>query len=106
MAPWTFNTKFSRDTQLTFRSLTFAVGEHGNLMMLPQGQHQSTKSRHMDEICVVQPLHLHQVMPAQVQILMHDYISALSSSFRYPARDVYPPTINWSIELIIIDSVP
>jgi hypothetical protein len=66
MAPCTFDIKFSRGTQLTFGSLTFAIGEYENLMMLPQGQHQSTKSRHMDEICVVRPLHLYQVMPAQV----------------------------------------
>jgi hypothetical protein len=31
MAPWTFDVKFPRDTQLTFGSLTFVVGENGNL---------------------------------------------------------------------------
>jgi hypothetical protein len=37
MAPWTFNVKFPYVTQFTFRSLTFAAGEDGNLKMLPPG---------------------------------------------------------------------
>jgi hypothetical protein len=37
MAPWTFDTKFSLGTQFTFRSLTFVVGEDGDLKMLPPG---------------------------------------------------------------------
>jgi hypothetical protein len=35
MAPWTFDVKFPCGTQLTFGSLTFAVGEDGDLNMLP-----------------------------------------------------------------------
>jgi hypothetical protein len=35
MAPWSFNVKFSRGTQFTFRSLTFIAGEDGDLKMLP-----------------------------------------------------------------------
>jgi hypothetical protein len=35
MSPWTFDTKFTRSTQLTFGSLTFAAGEDGDLKMLP-----------------------------------------------------------------------
>jgi hypothetical protein len=37
MTPWTFDIKFSCGTQLTFRSLTFVVGEDKDLMMLPPG---------------------------------------------------------------------
>jgi hypothetical protein len=37
MAPWTFNVKFPRDTQLAFGSLTFAAEEDENLKMLPPG---------------------------------------------------------------------
>jgi hypothetical protein len=33
----TFDVKFSYDTQFTFRSLTFPVGEDENLKMLPPG---------------------------------------------------------------------
>jgi hypothetical protein len=38
MAPWTFNVKFPRSTEFTFRSLTFAAGEDGDLRMLPPGE--------------------------------------------------------------------
>jgi hypothetical protein len=38
MAPWTFDVKFPRDTEFTFGSLTFAVGEDGDLWMLPPGE--------------------------------------------------------------------
>jgi hypothetical protein len=37
MAAWTFDAKFSRDTQLTFGSLTFVAGEDGDMKMLPLG---------------------------------------------------------------------
>jgi hypothetical protein len=37
MTPWTFDVKFSRGTQFTFGSLTFAAGEDGDLKMLPPG---------------------------------------------------------------------
>jgi hypothetical protein len=37
MTPWTFNVKFPHDTQLTFGSLTFNIGEDGDLKMLPLG---------------------------------------------------------------------
>jgi hypothetical protein len=37
MAPRTFDVKFPYDTQFTFGSLTFSVGENGNLKMLPPG---------------------------------------------------------------------
>jgi hypothetical protein len=37
MAPWMFDIKFPRGTQLTFESLTFTVGEDGELKMLPPG---------------------------------------------------------------------
>jgi hypothetical protein len=37
MAPWTFDVKFLCGTQFTFRSLTFAVEEYGDLRMLPPG---------------------------------------------------------------------
>jgi hypothetical protein len=37
MAPWTFDVKFPRGTQLTFGSLTFAAREDGDLKMLPPG---------------------------------------------------------------------
>jgi hypothetical protein len=36
MAPWTFNIKFSYDTQFLFRSLMFAAEEDGNLELLTQ----------------------------------------------------------------------
>jgi hypothetical protein len=36
MAPWTFNIKFPYNTQLTFESLMFAVGEDDNLELLTQ----------------------------------------------------------------------
>jgi hypothetical protein len=35
VAPRTFGVKFPYDTQLTFRSLTFAAREEGDLKMLP-----------------------------------------------------------------------
>jgi hypothetical protein len=35
MTPWTFDMKFPLNTQFTFGSLTFAVGEDGDLKMLP-----------------------------------------------------------------------
>jgi hypothetical protein len=35
MTPSTFDVKFPLDTQFTFGSLTFAVGEDGDLRMLP-----------------------------------------------------------------------
>jgi hypothetical protein len=38
MAPWTFDVKFPRGTEFTFRSLTFATGEDGDLRMLPLGK--------------------------------------------------------------------
>jgi hypothetical protein len=38
MAPWTFDVKFPRGTEFTFGSLTFAVGENGDLRMLPLGE--------------------------------------------------------------------
>jgi hypothetical protein len=38
MAPWTFDIKFSRGTEFTFGSLTFAVGEDRDLRMLPPGE--------------------------------------------------------------------
>jgi hypothetical protein len=37
MAPWSFDMKFPHGTQFTFRSLTFAAGEDGDLKMLPPG---------------------------------------------------------------------
>jgi hypothetical protein len=37
MAPWIFNAKFPCDTQLTLGSLTFPIGEDGDLKMLPPG---------------------------------------------------------------------
>jgi hypothetical protein len=37
MAPWTFDIKFPLGTQFTFGSLTFAVGEDGDIKMLPPG---------------------------------------------------------------------
>jgi hypothetical protein len=38
MAPWTFDIKFPRGTEFTFRSLTFTAGEDGDLRMLPPGK--------------------------------------------------------------------
>jgi hypothetical protein len=37
MARWTFDVKFTPDTQFTFGSLMFVVGDDGDLMMLPLG---------------------------------------------------------------------
>jgi hypothetical protein len=37
MTPWTFDMKFPLDTQFTFGSLTFIVGEDEDLKMLPPG---------------------------------------------------------------------
>jgi hypothetical protein len=37
MTPWAFGVTFPCGTQLTFRSLTFAAGEDGDLRMLPPG---------------------------------------------------------------------
>jgi hypothetical protein len=37
MAPRRFDAKFLYGTQLTFRSLIFAIGEDGDLKMLPPG---------------------------------------------------------------------
>jgi hypothetical protein len=38
MASWTFDIKFSRGTEFTFGSLTFAAREDGDLRMLPPGE--------------------------------------------------------------------
>jgi hypothetical protein len=38
MTPWIFNVKFPLGTKFTFRSLTFAAGEDGDLRMLPPGE--------------------------------------------------------------------
>jgi hypothetical protein len=38
VAPWTFDVKFPRGTEFTFGSLTFAVGENGDLRMLSLGE--------------------------------------------------------------------
>jgi hypothetical protein len=38
MAPWTFDIKFPRGTEFTFKSLTFTAGEDGDLRMLPLGE--------------------------------------------------------------------
>jgi hypothetical protein len=37
MTPWTFDVKFSHDTEFTFGSLTFAAGEDEDLKMLYPG---------------------------------------------------------------------
>jgi hypothetical protein len=37
MTPWTFNVKLPHGTEFTFESLMFAVGEDGDLKMLPPG---------------------------------------------------------------------
>jgi hypothetical protein len=37
MSPWSFDVKFPLGTQFTFGSLTFVVGEDGDLKMLPPG---------------------------------------------------------------------
>jgi hypothetical protein len=37
MSPGTLDVKFPCGTQLTFRSLTFAVGEDGDMKILPLG---------------------------------------------------------------------
>jgi hypothetical protein len=37
MTPWSFDMKFPLGTQFTFGSLTFAIGEDGDLKMLPPG---------------------------------------------------------------------
>jgi hypothetical protein len=37
MSPWTFDMKFPLSTQFTFGSLTFAIGEDGDLKMRPPG---------------------------------------------------------------------
>jgi hypothetical protein len=38
MTPWTFDIKFPRGTEFTFRLLTFAAGEDRDLRMLPPGE--------------------------------------------------------------------
>jgi hypothetical protein len=73
MAPWTFDVKFSRGTQFTFGSLTFAVGEDGDLKMVPQGSQQST--------WLWLP-HLHQTVPTQVWILVQRSTSKPPRLFR------------------------
>jgi hypothetical protein len=47
MAPWTFDVKFPRGTQLTFESLTFAAREDGDLKILlpgPAPEHRALAS--------------------------------------------------------------
>jgi hypothetical protein len=72
MTPWTFDMKFPLGTQFTFGSLTFAMGEDGDLKMLPQGQLQTIP---------LLLLHLHQAVPAQVWILLQGYTFAQPNSF-------------------------
>jgi hypothetical protein len=68
-----FDVKFSRGTQFTFGSLTFAAGEDRDLKMLPQGQHQSTW---------LWLYHLRQAVPVQVWILVQGSTSAPPRLFR------------------------
>jgi hypothetical protein len=72
MTPWSFDVKFPLGTQFTFGSLTFTAEEDGDLKMLPQCQRQSI---------LLLLLHLHWVVPAQVQILLQGYTSTPPSSF-------------------------
>jgi hypothetical protein len=44
MAPWSFDVKFPLDTQFTFGSLTFILGEDGDLKMPPLGTAQEHPS--------------------------------------------------------------
>jgi hypothetical protein len=73
MTPCSFDVKFPLGIQFTFGSLTFVDGEDEDLKMLPPGTAQSI---------LLLLLHLHQAVPAQVQILLQDYTSAPPSSFR------------------------
>jgi hypothetical protein len=59
IAPWTFNVKFSYNTQFTFESLTFTAGKDENLNLLTQSQHQSASHRYMDKLHIFWPSHLH-----------------------------------------------
>jgi hypothetical protein len=45
MTLWMFDIKFPLDTDFTFRSLTFAVGEDGELRMLPLGLAPKRRTR-------------------------------------------------------------
>jgi hypothetical protein len=64
--------KFPLGTQFTFGSLTFTAGENGDLNMLPPGP----APEHLLLL-----LHLHQVVSAQVWIILQGYTSAPPSSF-------------------------
>jgi hypothetical protein len=81
MAPWMFDVKFPCGSQFTFGSLTFVAGKDENLKMLPHGRHQNALRWYMDKLHVSRPSHLLQAVPAQVQILMQESISAPSSLF-------------------------
>jgi hypothetical protein len=59
MAPRLFDVKFPYGTHLTFGSLTFAIGEDGDLKMLPPGPAPEHVLWH---------LHRHQADPAQEHI--------------------------------------
>jgi hypothetical protein len=69
MTPWTFDIKFPRGTEFTFGSLTFAVGEDGDLRMLPPGRRQN-----------ISLLRLHQLRLRRSQISFMGRISVRSNS--------------------------
>jgi hypothetical protein len=69
MAPWTFNVKFSYDTQFIFGSLMFNAREDGDLELLTQAQHQVISGQFTEKLRIIRPIyqhHRHRPVFAQV----------------------------------------
>jgi hypothetical protein len=106
MAPWTFNVKFPYGTQFTFGSLTFVAGEDRNLKMLPLGSAPERSCRYMDKLHVFGHLIYNSRYLFKFGSLCRAAYPHHQACSGYSDHDVYPPTIGWGIELVLIGSVP
>jgi hypothetical protein len=97
MAPCTFNMKFPLDTQFTFESLTFAVGEERHQDAAPRA---SARASHSCSLIYVGQNLLRFGSFCRV---IHSHRQTRSG---YSDRDVYPLTIHQSTKFVFISIVP
>jgi hypothetical protein len=90
--------KFPLDTQFTFGSLTFVIGEDEDLKMLPP--RANTRASHS---CSLIYIRQYLLRFRSVYRVIHSYYQAPSG---YSDRDVHPPDIHRSTEFIFISIVP
>jgi hypothetical protein len=98
MTPWTFDIKFPLDTQFTFGSLTFAMGEDRDLKMLPpRASARASCSGSFIYIgrCLFRFESFCRVINSQRQ-----------ARSGYSDRDVHHSAIHRSIEFVFISLVP